>query len=68
MLKDRFGRSIEDLRLFVTNRCDLRCAYYLPKGFKGFEEPAQWLTFDEIEHLVRVFARLGTSRVRLTGG
>ena len=40
----------------------------LPKGFKGFEEPAHWLTFDEIERLLGVFARLGTSRIRLTGG
>jgi len=52
----------------VTDRCDLRCTYCLPKGFKGFEEPAHWLTFDEIERLLAAFARLGTSRVRLTGG
>ncbi|RBL65280.1 GTP 3',8-cyclase MoaA, partial [Pseudomonas sp. MWU13-2625] len=59
---------IEYLRLSVTDRCDLRCNYCLPKGFKGFEEPANWLTFDEIERVVAVFARLGTRRVRLTGG
>jgi len=68
MLTDRFGRSIDYLRLSVTDRCDLRCTYCLPKGFKGFEEPAHWLTFDEIERLLAAFARLGTSRVRLTGG
>ncbi|WP_047248787.1 GTP 3',8-cyclase MoaA [Chromobacterium subtsugae] len=68
MLIDRFGRAIEYLRLSVTDRCDLRCNYCLPKGFKGFEEPANWLTFDEIERVVAVFARLGTRRVRLTGG
>ncbi|OHX13122.1 GTP 3',8-cyclase MoaA [Chromobacterium sphagni] len=68
MLIDRFGRAIEYLRLSVTDRCDLRCSYCLPKGFKGFEEPANWLTFDEIERVVAVFARLGTRRVRLTGG
>ncbi|HCN89260.1 MAG TPA: GTP 3',8-cyclase MoaA, partial [Oxalobacteraceae bacterium] len=45
MLTDRFGRSIEYLRLSVTDRCDLRCTYCLPKGFKGFEEPQHWLTF-----------------------
>ena len=49
MLRDRYGRSIEYLRLSVTDRCDLRCTYCIPKGFKGFEEPAHWLTFDEIE-------------------
>ncbi|MES2323565.1 MAG: GTP 3',8-cyclase MoaA [Pseudomonadota bacterium] len=68
MLRDRYGRSIEYLRLSVTDRCDLRCTYCIPKGFKGFEEPAHWLTFDEIERLVGAFARLGTERVRLTGG
>ncbi len=68
MLTDRFGRSIEYLRLSVTDRCDLRCTYCLPKGFKGFEEPQHWLTFDEIERLLAAFARLGTSRIRLTGG
>ncbi|MBN3003544.1 GTP 3',8-cyclase MoaA [Chromobacterium alkanivorans] len=68
MLTDRFGRSIEYLRLSVTDRCDLRCNYCLPKGFKGFEEPANWLTFDEIERVVAAFARLGTRRLRLTGG
>lgn len=68
MLCDRFGRSIEYIRLSVTDRCDLRCTYCIPKGFKGFEEPQHWLTFDEIERLLAVFARLGTSRVRLTGG
>lgn len=68
MLSDRFGRSIDYLRLSVTDRCDLRCTYCLPKGFKGFEEPEHWLTFDEIERLLGAFARLGTSRIRLTGG
>ncbi len=68
MLSDRFGRSIDYVRLSVTDRCDLRCSYCIPKGFKGFEEPKHWLTFDEIERLLGAFARLGTSRVRLTGG
>jgi GTP 3',8-cyclase len=68
MLTDQFGRSIEYLRLSVTDRCDLRCTYCIPKGFKGFEEPKHWLTFDEIERLLSVFSRLGTSRIRMTGG
>lgn len=68
LLTDRFGRSIEYLRLSVTDRCDMKCSYCLPKSFKGYQEPADWLTFDEIERVVGAFARLGTSRVRLTGG
>lgn len=68
MLRDRYGRSIEYLRLSVTDRCDLRCTYCIPTGFRNFEEPEHWLRFDEIERLLAAFARLGTRRVRLTGG
>lgn len=68
MLKDGCGRSIDYLRLSVTDRCDLRCAYCMPVGFKDYEEPEHWLSFDEIERLLAVFARLGLRRVRLTGG
>ncbi len=68
MLLDRFGRRIEYLRLSVTDRCDLRCSYCMPEGYKGYEEPAHWLNFGEIERLIEVFARLGLKRVRLTGG
>ncbi|MDN0083111.1 GTP 3',8-cyclase MoaA [Crenobacter sp. SG2305] len=68
MLMDRFGRTIEYIRLSVTDRCDLRCSYCMPKGFRGFEEPEHWLTFDEIERVIGAFTRLGTRRVRLTGG
>ena len=67
-LIDRFGRRIEYLRLSVTDRCDLRCVYCIPEGFKDFEEPAHWLTFDELERLLGLFARLGLKRVRFTGG
>src|SRR3990167_4329373 len=68
MLLDGFGRSIEYLRLSVTDRCDLRCSYCMPEGFKGYKEPEHWLSFDEIERLLSVFVRLGLKRVRLTGG
>jgi cyclic pyranopterin phosphate synthase len=67
-LVDPFGRSIDYVRLSVTDRCDLRCFYCLPKGFKNFEEPEHWLTFDEIERVVRAFGALGTRRIRITGG
>ncbi len=68
MLTDPFGRQIEYIRLSVTDRCDLRCTYCMPEDFKGFEEPAYWLTFDETERLIGAFGRLGVKRVRLTGG
>jgi cyclic pyranopterin phosphate synthase len=67
-LTDSFGRRIDYLRLSVTDRCDLRCAYCLPQGFKGFEEPEHWLTFEEITQVVRAFTALGVRHVRLTGG
>lgn len=68
VLTDQFGRRIDYVRLSVTDRCDLRCSYCIPEGFKGFEEPEHWLNFDEIERLIGAFARLGVGRVRLTGG
>jgi len=68
LLTDRFGRRIEYLRLSVTDRCDLRCAYCMPSDFSGYEEPEHWLSFDEIERLVGLFARFGLRRLRLTGG
>lgn len=67
-LQDRFGRTIEYLRVSVTDRCDLRCRYCLPKGFNGFESREEWLDFDEIERIIAAFARLGITRIRLTGG
>lgn len=67
-LIDPYGRKIEYLRLSVTDKCNLRCFYCMPKGFKGFEQPEDWLTFDEIERVIKVFTELGVARVRLTGG
>ncbi len=67
-LTDPFGRKIEYVRLSVTDRCDLRCFYCMPQGFKDFEEPEDWLTFTEIERVIRAFGELGVNRVRLTGG
>ncbi len=65
---DPFGRNIDYVRLSVTDRCDLRCFYCMPKGYKEFEEPEDWLTFDEIERVIGAFTRLGINKVRLTGG
>ena len=67
-LVDSFGRHIEYLRLSVIDRCDFRCFYCIPKGFKGFTETDHRLTRGEIVRLVRLFSELGVSKVRLTGG
>lgn len=67
-LQDPFGRTVEYVRLSVTDKCNMRCFYCMPEGFKGFEIPENWLTFDEVERVIAAFTRLGVSRVRLTGG
>ena len=67
-LIDPFNRTIEYVRVSVTDRCDLRCRYCLPQAYSDFQEPEEWLSFDEIERVVRAFAELGVRRIRLTGG
>lgn len=67
-LIDPFGRRIEYVRLSLTDKCNLRCFYCMPKGFKGFEQPEDWLRFGEIERVIKAFTELGVGRVRLTGG
>ena len=67
-LIDPFGRQIEYVRLSVTDKCNLRCFYCMPKGCKNFEASSNWLSFDEIEKVMAVFGSLGVNRVRLTGG
>ncbi len=68
MLIDAHGRQIDYVRLSVTDRCDLRCAYCMPPEFDDYECPENWLRFDEIQRLCRIFVSLGVSRIRLTGG
>lgn len=68
VLIDPFQRRIDYLRVSVTDRCDLRCTYCLPKGFKGFEEPENWLNHAEMSRLIGLFVKLGVRKVRLTGG
>jgi len=67
-LTDPFGRSVEYVRLSVTDRCDLRCFYCLPGDYREFSEPEEWLTFPEIERVISAFVSVGVRRVRITGG
>jgi cyclic pyranopterin phosphate synthase len=72
VLRDTAGRPLRDLRISVTDRCNFRCVYCMPKEVFGkdyaFLERKELLTFEEITRLARVFRRLGIEKVRLTGG
>lgn len=68
MLVDQFGRTIDYVRVSVTDKCDLRCTYCIPEGFRDFEVPQNWLSFDELTRIIRNFTELGVKRFRLTGG
>ena len=68
VLLDPFSRRIEYIRLSVADKCNLRCFYCLPDGFRGFEQPEHWLNFDEIVRIISAFSDLGVKRVRITGG
>jgi cyclic pyranopterin phosphate synthase len=69
---DRLQRPLRDLRISVTDRCNFRCTYCMPKDLFGrdyqFMPRQQLLTFEEIERLARIFAGLGVKKFRLTGG
>src|SRR3954454_7263424 len=67
-LVDGHGRRIEDLRVSVTDRCNFRCQYCMPADGLPWLDRSAVLTFEEIERLVRLFASLGVTDIRLTGG
>ena len=71
-LLDTFGRPLETLRLSITDRCNFRCVYCMPKEVFGrdyaFLERERLLSFEEIDRVVRIFAQLGVRTVRITGG
>ncbi|HYA97218.1 MAG TPA: radical SAM protein, partial [Methylomirabilota bacterium] len=71
-LQDKFGRQITDLRISVTDRCNFRCVYCMPR--EVFDSAYRFLpheailSFEEIARLARVFVGLGVQKIRLTGG
>jgi GTP 3',8-cyclase len=70
-LLDGFARRIRYLRVSVTDRCNYRCSYCMPETLEDrmqFQPRAQLLTFEELEQIAGVFARLGVRKIRLTGG
>jgi len=71
-LRDTRGRPLHDLRISVTDRCNFRCTYCMPKDVfdrdHRFLPHADLLTFEEIERVARAFVTLGVEKIRLTGG
>ncbi len=67
-LIDSFGRLHNNLRISVTDRCNIRCFYCMPAEDVQFMDKAELLTFEEIERFVRVAVPLGIDKLRLTGG
>src|SRR6476659_6943199 len=72
MTVDSLGRPLRDLRISVTDRCNFRCTYCMPKEVFGrdfaFLDRADLLTFEEISRLARLFVELGVEKIRVPGG
>src|SRR5262245_12402799 len=66
-MRDVFGRQITYVRVSVTDRCNLKCAYCIPKGMEWVERD-EILSYEEIARLVGILASMGVRKVRLTGG
>ena len=67
-LVDTHGRAHNNLRISVTDRCNIRCYYCMPEGAVQFGPREEILTFEEVERFVRIAVPLGISKLRLTGG
>jgi len=67
-LRDQFGRTIEYLRISVTDRCNFRCSYCMPLEGLPWLPKSDILSYEEIAEVVRQLAPLGLRRVRITGG
>lgn len=68
MLRDSYNRTIRDLRISLTDRCNFRCFYCLPHGEPAWAKKETLLTFEELEHVAEIFVSLGIEKIRLTGG
>src|SRR3989338_1720063 len=69
---DRLNRPMHDLRISVIDRCNFRCTYCMPEDefskHYQFLESREWLTYDEIVRLTKLFVQSGVTKIRLTGG
>mgnify|MGYP006263311581 CR=1 FL=1 len=67
-LVDNYGRIAKKLRISVTDRCNMRCGYCMPKDNTKWFATTDVLTFEEITRLSSIFANLGIEKIRITGG
>ncbi len=68
LLKDNYGRVIRDLRISITDRCNFRCFYCMPKEAMEWQPKAEILSYEEIIELAEIFVGLGIVKLRVTGG
>lgn len=68
ILTDKYHRRINYLRLAVTDRCNLRCRYCMPEEGIDFSSRSDLLSYEELDRLTQLFAELGVTKIRLTGG
>ena len=68
ILKDNFGRTIDTMRISVTDRCNLKCLYCMPKDKLELRNKEDILSIDEIVRIIKIFTNLGIKKVRITGG
>src|SRR3954447_19624133 len=67
-LRDAYNRTIHDLRISLTDRCNFRCFYCLPHGEPSWAKLEKLLTFEELGYVSEIFVSLGIEKIRLTGG
>ena len=68
ILRDSYGRAIRDLRISITDRCNFRCFYCMPKEAMEWQPKSEILSYEEIITLAEVFVSLGITKLRVTGG
>ncbi len=68
MLKDTFNRTVNNLRISVTDRCNFRCTYCMPEEGMVWMDKSELLSYEEITRLARIFSELGVTKIRITGG
>ncbi len=68
LLKDSYGRAIRDLRISITDRCNFRCFYCMPKEAMEWQPKTEILSYEEIVYLTEIFVSLGITKLRVTGG